>query len=63
MTKQRSTRKRLFTRKLYLNLIKKLVTGCIWSIALCGAERGHFGKQIINTWKVLKYGAGEEWRR
>jgi hypothetical protein len=24
---------------------------------------GHFGKQIRNTWKVMKYGAGEGWRR
>jgi hypothetical protein len=24
---------------------------------------GHFGKQNRNTWKVLKCGAGEEWRR
>jgi len=24
---------------------------------------GHFGKQIRNAWKVLKYGAGEGWRR
>jgi len=24
---------------------------------------GCFGQQIRNTWKVLKCGAGEEWRR
>jgi hypothetical protein len=24
---------------------------------------GHFGKEIRNTWKVLKCGAGEGWRR
>jgi len=24
---------------------------------------GPFGQQIINTWKVLKCGAGEGWRR
>ena len=24
---------------------------------------GHFGKCIRNTWKVLKCGAGEGWRR
>jgi hypothetical protein len=24
---------------------------------------GHFGTQISNTWKVLKCGAGEGWRR
>jgi hypothetical protein len=26
-------------------------------------KRGHFGKWIRNIWKVLKCGAGEEWRR
>jgi hypothetical protein len=24
---------------------------------------GRFGQQIRNIWKVLKYGAGEGWRR
>jgi len=24
---------------------------------------GHFGQQIRNTWKVLKCGAGEGWKR
>jgi hypothetical protein len=24
---------------------------------------GHFGKYIRNTWEVLKYDAGEGWRR
>jgi hypothetical protein len=24
---------------------------------------GHYEKQIRNTWKVLKCGAGEGWRR
>jgi hypothetical protein len=36
--KQHSTRRRLFTSKLALNLRKKLVKCYIWSIALCGAE-------------------------
>jgi len=26
-------------------------------------KRGRFGQQIRNTWKVLKYGAGEGCRR
>jgi len=26
-------------------------------------ELGRFGQYIRNTWKVLKCGAGEEWRR
>jgi len=29
-------------------------------IALCGANFGRFGKQIGNTWKELKCGAGED---
>jgi len=32
-------------------------------MALYGAETRHFGQQIRNKWKVLKYGAGEGWRR
>jgi hypothetical protein len=27
-----------------------------------GLKIGHCGKWIINTWEVLKCGAGEEWR-
>jgi hypothetical protein len=34
----------LLTSKLDLNLRKKLVKCYIWSIALYGAELGHFGK-------------------
>jgi hypothetical protein len=26
-------------------------------------ERGRFGKLIKNIWKVLKSGAGEEWKK
>jgi hypothetical protein len=26
-------------------------------------KHGRFGQQIRNTWKVLKYGAREGWRR
>jgi len=26
------------------------------------AQVEHFGKQMSNTWKVLKCGAGERWR-
>jgi uncharacterized protein YgiM (DUF1202 family) len=36
--KQHSTRQRLFTSKLDLNLRKKQVSSYIWSIALQGAE-------------------------
>jgi len=57
-------KKTLFTSKLDLNLMKKLVKCYIWSMAcmvlkllIC------FGQQIRNTWKDLKCGAGEGWRR
>jgi len=52
----------LFISKLDLNLRKELVKCCIWSIALCCAELGHFGKVNRSTWKVLQCGAGEGWR-
>ena len=55
--------KTLFTGKLDLNLRKKLVKCYIWSMALYGDETWTFGQQIRNTWKVLKCGAGEGWRR
>jgi hypothetical protein len=51
-------KKNLFTSKLDLNLRKKLVRCYIWSMALYGAETW-----IRNTWKVLKCGVGEGWRR
>jgi hypothetical protein len=46
----------LFTSKIDLDLRKKLVKCYIWSMSLNGAA-------IRNTWKVLKYGVGEGWRR
>jgi hypothetical protein len=48
-------KKTLFTSTLDLNLRKKLVNCNIWSIALYGAE-------MWTLRKVLKCGAGEEWR-
>ena len=57
-----NTKKTLFTSKLELNARKKLVKCYIWSIALYGAETWILGK-IDNTWKILKCGAGEGWRR
>jgi hypothetical protein len=67
----------LFTSKLDSTLRKKLVKCYIWSIVVLKSghfgksksghfgksKSGHFGKSIRNTWKVLKYSAGEEWRR
>ena len=48
-----NNKKNLFTSTLNLELRKKLVKCFIWSITSYGAE----------TWKVLKFGAGEGWRR
>ena len=56
-------KKILFTSTLDLNLRKKLVKCFIWSMAFYGLILGRFGQQIRNTWKVLKCGAGEGWRR
>jgi len=37
--------------------------GYIWGIALYGDETWALRKYIRNTWKVLKCGAAERWRR
>jgi hypothetical protein len=59
-----SKKKTLFTSKLYLNLRMKLVKCYIWSMAFFMVlKHGRFGQHIRNTWKVLKCGAGEGWRR
>jgi hypothetical protein len=63
MAKAALNKKTLFTSKLDLNLRRKLVKCYIWSIACTVLKRGHFGKYIRSIWKVLKCGAGEEWRR
>jgi hypothetical protein len=65
MAKAAFNKKRnLFTSQLGLNFRKKLLKCYIWSIALCGAEMWTLRKvDKKNTWKVLKCGAGEEWRR
>ena len=57
-------KKTLFTSTLDLNLRKKLVKYYIWSMAFYGAETGTVrAAEIRNSWKVLKCGAGEGWRR
>jgi hypothetical protein len=56
-------KKTLFTRKLDLNLRKELVKCYVGSIALYDAETWTLRKHIRNTWKVLKCGAGEGWKR
>jgi hypothetical protein len=53
----------LFTSTLDLELRKKLVKCYIWSIALCGTETWTLRAVDQNTWKVLKCGAGEGWKR
>jgi hypothetical protein len=52
-----------FTRKLDLNLRKKLVK-CTFGAQLCVVLRiVHFGNYTRNTWKILKCVAGEGWRK
>jgi hypothetical protein len=51
------------TAKLDLNLRRELVTYYIWSIAFYGVETVALPKEIRNSWKFLKCGAGEGWRR
>jgi hypothetical protein len=64
MAKAKFNKKRaLFTSKMDLDLRKKLVKCYIWVIAVYGAENGTLRAVIRNTWKVLKCGAGEGWRR
>jgi hypothetical protein len=38
---------------------KKIVKCYVWSKALLVLKLGHFGKEIRNTCKVLRSGAGE----
>jgi hypothetical protein len=56
-------KKTLFSSTLDINLRKKLVKCYIWTIALYGAETWTLQAADQNTWKVLKCGAGEGWRR
>jgi hypothetical protein len=58
--KQHSTRRRLFTGKLDLNLRKKLIKCYIWSTALYGADTWALQKVDRYTCKILKCGAGED---
>jgi len=58
-----SKKKNLFTRKLDLNLRKKLIKCYIWSMLYMVLKLGRFGQQIRNTWKVSKCGAGGGSRR
>jgi hypothetical protein len=52
-----------FHQPVNLYLRNKLVKCYIWSTALYGAETWALRKVDKNTWKVLKFGAGEGWRR
>jgi hypothetical protein len=53
----------LFTKKLNLNLMKRLLNCYIWSIALYGAETGTLWKVDQKYLEVLKCDAGEAGRR
>jgi hypothetical protein len=48
---------------LELNLRKELAICYILGIVCTVLKFGHSGKEIRNTWKVLKCGAGEGCRR
>jgi hypothetical protein len=62
--RKKKKKKTLLTSKLDLHLRKKLAYCYIWSTALYGAETWVLQKvDQRSTWKVLKCGAGEEWRR
>jgi len=50
-------KKALFSSKLYLHFRKKVVKLCML------LKLGKFKKLMRNTKKVMKCGAGEEWRR
>jgi hypothetical protein len=63
MAKAAFNKEALFTSKQACHLRKKPVNCFIWSIALCGTGTEHCGKCIRNTWKVMKCGVGEGWRR
>jgi hypothetical protein len=52
-----------YVNTLDLKLRKKLVKYYIWNIALYGAETWTLRAVIRSTWKVLKCGTGEGWRR
>ena len=56
-------KKNLFTRKLGLNLRKKLVKCYVWSMAVCGAQTWTLRETDQERLEVLKCGAGEGWRR
>jgi len=56
-------KKTLFTSTFDLNLRNKLVKCYIWSTAMYGAEIWTLQKVDQNTWKVLKCGAKEGWRK
>ena len=58
-----SSKKNLFTSRLDLNLRKKLVKCCIWSIPVYGAETWKLRKVDQKYLEVLKCGAAEGWRR
>jgi hypothetical protein len=57
-----SRMKTLFTRKLDLNLRKKLVKFYIWRLAFYGAEHWTFCKMDQKYLESLKFGPTEGWR-
>jgi hypothetical protein len=54
--------KTLFTIEMDLNLMKKLVSATREAQHFTVPKPGYLGKELRNTWKVLKYGASGGWR-
>jgi hypothetical protein len=46
-----------------LNILYYIIYIILYSWLCMVLKLGRFGQQIRNTWKVLKCGAGEGWRR
>jgi hypothetical protein len=63
MEKATFNKKTLFSSKLELNLMKKLMKCCFWSTTLCGAETWTLRKIDEKYLKIFKCGIGEGWKR
>jgi len=55
--------KALATSNLNINLTKKLITATFGAQLFMALQLGCCRKQIRNTWKVFKCGAGDGWKR
>jgi len=53
--------KKLFTGVLKLEVKKRLVKTLVWSVAMYGSETWTIKRLMLQDWKHLKRGSGEEW--